>query len=150
MSFLPFHSLSDTVFFSILNEDNLHNFPLNVRDTLTYNPLKPNDTLSVDDPLTSSFRKEFDCNYYFCDDQGIKQSTSQLSLNILSCNISSVPLYLESLFDQCLLFIDVKFDIIGLCETRLSDDICQLYNESNYNPYFRNEYRSRRSGRLFT
>lgn len=56
----------------------------------------------------------------------------------MSCNIS-VPLRLESCFDQYLLPTDVKFDIIGLCETRLSDYIRQLYTKNNYNPYFRNK-----------
>ena len=54
------------------------------------------------------------------------------SLKICSYNINSVPQHLD---EQCLSTFCVDFDVIGLCETRLNDNISNLYRLENYLPY---------------
>lgn len=67
------------------------------------------------------------------------QISPRNSLKILSHDISSVPQHLDSLFDQCLNSSDIDLDVIGLCETRLSDNICNLCKLDKYFPNFQNK-----------
>ena len=68
------------------------------------------------------------------------------NFSILSFNINSVPLHFEQFSEQCLTGIAHKFDVIALCETKLTDDIQHLYNVPNYNVV--NANLSRHSGGL--
>lgn len=135
---LPFHSLNDSEFICQVSQTISHNFPLNVIDQLIYNPSEPADRHSEDSLSNDIFREPL-CKYYFCNDQTIKQSFTCPSINILSVNISSIPSHLESFLDQCIASLDVSFHVLGFCETRLNNDICELYNIDGFNAHFRNK-----------
>ena len=71
------------------------------------------------DDLINSFVQVPNCEYNFCDDISSNPSLNP-SLNILFHNISSLPLHVESLIDQCINPFHVRFDMIimiCLCET---------------------------------
>ena len=136
----PFHNLNNSDLINILNADSYHNFPLSVIEGMTYDPVKDTDTHGIDDSLLNNMLIEPKCTYYFSDTEHIVPSNiSKTSLNILCQNISSVPLHLDILLDQCLPPFDMQFHIIGLCETRLNDDICGIYKVKDYNGYFKNK-----------
>lgn len=44
----------------------------------------------------------------------------------------------SSLLDQYLIPCGVQFDVIGLCETRLIDNLCKLYNQQLFSIFFNN------------
>lgn len=63
---------------------------------------------------------------------------SSACLNILAYNISSIPRHLDRFIEQCLYACNMNFDILGFCETRLNDTICNLYNIDGYSSHFSN------------
>lgn len=135
----PFHGLNDNELVNTLNIFS-HNFPIDVISNFVYNPVISNYKHSVDDSLSRNLYPEPKCKFYFCDDLCAGGSTGHHdSLNIMSFNISSAPLHLETLFDQCLNNFHVKFHVIGLCETRLTDNIVSLYKVKGYSGYFNNK-----------
>ena len=136
----PFSNLNHLDLNNLLNENNRqYTFPLHILNNLNYDPFKYND--NVEDinnlPFDCGIFKP-DCKYVFCDDGSISGLESPLCLNLLAHNISSIPLHLESCVEQCINTTNVKFDVLGFCETRLHDGICQLYSIDNYNNYFNN------------
>lgn len=48
-------------------------------------------------------------------------------LNLLACNINSVPRHLDSFIDMCLSPSNNKYDVLGFCETRLAGSISSIY-----------------------
>ena len=132
---LPFHTIDDLVFVNEIINNN-PNYPLSVLNTLTFNnsdiigrtchTLNHLNDPELDEPI---------CEYIFSDESQ-NQMFPHDSLKILSYNISSVPQHLESLHDQCLSSFNVASDVIGLCETRLNDNICNFYQLENYSSFF--------------
>ena len=72
------------------------------------------------------------CDYYFCDST-FNFDVSKNSLKLLAYNISSIPMNLHTFCDQFLDQSNLKFDVIGFCETRLNDTISSLYKIPTYN-----------------
>ena len=64
--------------------------------------------------------------------------------SVINHNIHSIPEHFDEFVDQCLALNNTEIDIIGFTETKLTDDIQQLYNLPNYHTYFNNH--SRNSG----
>ena len=99
---------------------------------------------------------EKDCKYYFTDT--IKNTVingnnsnavnSRKLFSLLSMNINSIPKNLEYFVDTCLNCLNFEFDILSFSETKLSDDIDQLYTINNYNKYSNNN--TRKSGGVAT
>ena len=73
------------------------------------------------------------CNYYFpaTSDCDLDQLPVD-AFSVLSFNIGSVPKHLDSFVDQCLAPLGYQFDVIGFCETKLTDDIEHLYDIPSY------------------
>lgn len=142
---LPFHNINDVELIGAINYD-VHNYPLSVLNTLTYNKSAERSSNIIDN-LYDPVINEPVCDYIFNSDFPT-QIFPNNSLKILSYNISSVPQHLDSLYDQCLnsSACGVNYDVVGLCETRLNDNICNLYRLDNYLPYFQNK--STQSGGL--
>ena len=142
---LPFYSINDAELDDTTN-NNTQNYPLSVLNTLIFNSSsdanRPNHTV---DYLNEPVICDPICDYIFSNELPSQLSSSN-SLKIFSYNISSIPQHLDSLHDQCLSSFSVTLDVIGLCETRLNDNICQLYQLENYLPYFQNK--STQSGGL--
>ena len=135
MATFPFFSLGDNALNNVLNEQ--HNYPLSVIDNMVYDPFSLiDDKNSVDEYILNTVQVT-NCKY-FCVGSAEKVNLPSPGLNIMFHNISSVPLHLESLTEQCLNPFHVKFDALCLCETRLNYDICPLYNITNYNAFLKN------------
>lgn len=136
MASLPFLSLNDSALTCLLSEQ--HNYPLQVIDDMVYDPFPLiDDRNPVDNHLVNNLQIP-DCNYV-CVGTGSKPKLSSPGLNLLSHNISSIPLHLESLIEQVLNPLHVTFDVLCFCETRLNDDISPLYHIDNYNSFFINK-----------
>lgn len=128
----PFSHFDETLI-DVTND--IHQFPLSVISELSYNPFNEmNVPDSVDYFITDNLVKDLDCKYYFCDD--LQANLQHNNLKIMSYNISSVPLHMESFNDQCLSTTNIKFDVLGLCETRLHENIESLYKLNAYHAYF--------------
>lgn len=140
---LPFHNLDDVEFTNVVKNFS-HNFPLSALKEMIYEPLNLTNRSTIDDDFSDNIFHEPDCNYYFCDDQVLNLQSN--NLNILSFNINSIPRHFEQFVEQCLMPFDVPFNIIGLCETRLNDNIDAVYKLSGYNGFFNN--RSTQGGGL--
>ena len=143
--YLPFHDISDVELVSVINNDNQY-YSLNALNTLIFNNGNDNNQdIRTVEYLSEPVINDPICEYIFSD-----ESQNQLfpnnSLKLLAYNISSVPQYLDSLYDQCLKGFSVSLDVIGLCETRLNDNICNLYQLDSYLPHFQNK--STQSGGL--
>ena len=124
----PFSNLGDSDLGLLINDNPVHSFPLHVIDDLIYKPFKYYDCDNATNNLTIECNTfEPTCNYLFCDDNNIEINDSvQTTFNLLAI-ISSLPLHLDSFVDQCLNVCKIKYDIVGFCETRLNDAICDLY-----------------------
>ena len=48
-------------------------------------------------------------------------------------------MHFEAFQDQCITSIDINFDVIGFCETRLNDNMTSLYNLHNFHTFYRNK-----------
>lgn len=124
---LPFNSLNDFDFLSFLN-DGSQSLSLDIINKLNYFPVCSNDSNIIDDSLSRVIFQEPVCDYYFCNKEVLTFPSGCTNFNILSFNISSVSMHLDSLVHQCLTPLNAKFDVICLCETRLNDNIASLYN----------------------
>ena len=129
-NFLPFNNLCD-VEFNLLFSDQNHLFPLSVINSLKF------DKFNFDDSSNDYVLHEPLCEYYF-GDESLSQKLSDQTLKLLSYNIASVPLHFDSLVDQLLHNLDINFDIIGFCETRLNDEISSLYRLSKFSFFYNN------------
>ena len=135
--YFPFPTINDAELINVIQHDN-HNYPLNVINTLIYCNSDFNLSNHSADHLNEPTVPQPECDYNFCSDEISHKSPSN-SLKILSFNISSVPKHLESFFDQCINPSGIPFDVIGLCETRLNSNICNLYKLNRYSSYFQNK-----------
>lgn len=134
--FFPFSNLNDQELINILNSDT-HRYPLRIIDSLTYtitNNLQLSTHNTIDD-VHEHILPEPICEYTFCDDD-ISLTFPPNRFNIISYNISSVPQHLDSFLDQCINPSGVSMDIVGVCETRLNDTICNMYNIDHYLSFF--------------
>ena len=104
--------------------------PFNLNDERDFDP--------VDNHIINLGLREPAGNYYFCDDVIHNLNLSHRNLNLLSYNIRSVPMNLNNFLDQYLNHTELKFDVLGFCETRLNDVICSLYDIDGYTPFFNN------------
>lgn len=132
----PFHNLNNFDLASLLNDNVLHNFPLHVLDKTTHKPFLYLDGDRASDNLSIQYNiSEPNSNYLFSDNI----ISSPDSLNLFVLNISSVPLHLESCLDQCINTSNCVYDVLGFCETHLSDGLCEIYSIDGYNNYFNNK-----------
>lgn len=141
----PFHDVDDVELINIINY-NSHSFPLNVLNSLNFTSShvaeRPNhDIVNLYQPALYEPVSD-----YIFHNEFLTQTLPSNSLKILSYNICSIPKHLDSLSDQYLSSSTTDLDVIGLCETRLNDNICNLYKLGDYIPYFQNK--STQSGGL--
>lgn len=137
--YLPFFNLDDNSFLENVIGISDHRYPLEVIDNLSYNPFKESTVLnSVDNFIRGNGSTLPNCQYHFCENFS-KICGGIEDIKILSFNICSLPLHFDVFQDQCLSECSVNFDVIGLCETRLNDNISQLYIMSFYNAFHQNK-----------
>lgn len=136
-SIFPFSSLSNSTFLSTLGI-NIFKFSMDELNEMVYDPFETEDDDSIDYNLTTYCVNKPKCNYHFCGDD-LSFDHPSPSLSLFSFNISSVPQHWETLSSQCLDSICIKFHVIGLCETRLNDSLCSIYNLPNYTAFHKNK-----------
>ena len=135
----PFSNVDNYNLIPLLNGEQ-HNYPLHIIDSMMYNPFQYYENNNVANNIPVQFSTyQPNCNYYFCDENVPVTCESNSCLNLLALNISSIPRHLDSCIDQCINVFDMKFDILGFCETRLSDPLCHLFPLQGYDGYFTNK-----------
>lgn len=81
-----------------------------------------------------------ECKYYFNDSFDINPKINQFSF--LTLNINSIPKNLLSFETQFLNNLNYNFKILGFVETKLTDDIENLYHLNSYNQITNNNTRN--------
>ena len=85
------------------------------------------------------------CNYYFLNSNDNELNNLPNNFSLVCHNIiCSLHLHFDEFIDQCLTPLHHSFDVIGFCESKLTQDIETLYNIPNYTMYTNNV--SRHSG----
>ena len=82
-----------------------------------------------------------DCSYYHYDEFHSLLNTESIVGKSFFCNIRSVPKNFESLRNDILDCVVENINFIGLCETRLNDDIQDLHNMDNFSLFTNNTSR---------
>ena len=147
---LPFYSLSNDDFCSVVNEnDSMSNIisldKLNAmkfkllddeNDKYLFSDQSHQDFVSIQNDISDQ------CKYYVGEMPIIKSE----NMSILFNNINSIPKHFDEL--TCLLDFESssRYDIIALCETKLTVEISQLYYIKEYNMF--NNFNTRNSGGL--
>ena len=156
-SVLPFYLLPNLDFFDLINNNQFNNNDINRHSMFTLDQLNDmkfdlglndhNRYLNDNDPdlnfLNNLDPIEVNNATYIYDDQ--LQNLSELNssnFSVMTYNISSLPKNFDYLADVIL--HNSNLDIVGLCETRLSPDIDQLYGLKDYSLYAND--RSRNGG----
>lgn len=127
--FLPYYNVNDIEFKDLSNDDN-HQYPLSVLNTLTYSCTGIDQHSNNDVDLSEPSLPLINSNYIFSSEE--TKSYPKHRLKLFFHNISSIPLHFDSLFDQSLNSFDFNFDVFTFCETRLNDNICNLYTLKSY------------------
>lgn len=106
-----------------------------------FDPLLLNDTNQRDyrDNEFNSAYKGPNCNYHFVDTLVTNYDVPESRLTVLSFNIRCVPQHFSDFNYQCLNEIGIKCNIIGLCETRLTDNICNLNDVKGSGLFFNSQ-----------
>ena len=90
--------------------------------------------------LSQDFATE--CKYYFSDSCDFKEESNKNNFSILTLNINSIPKNLDSFETQFLAGLGYEFKVLGLVETKLTDDIKSLYQLHSYSQYTLNNTRN--------
>lgn len=134
LNLFPFHNLSNHELALLNNSD--HNYPLSVISKMLYNPFQyVSDNEHNNNVSISCNIKIPDSKYIFCDTFDLNSNY----VNLFSFNISSLARHLDGCIHQCINVINARFDVLGFCETRLDNAICNLYQIEGYNNYFNNK-----------
>ena len=143
---LPFaHVLDDEVLH--LNVDNTVPMGIDDLNQITFNQFHEicNRYNSDFDPDLNNFHNVKDnlekCKYYFNDDFSHDKLLNNNEFSILSLNINSIP---HNLIKFCNDFVNTTanfFDVMGFCETKLIDEIDNLYEINGYNKFTSNKTR---------
>jgi len=87
------------------------------------------------------------CNYFLPGELNtVLMDFQKSNLKIKFLNINSIPIKLDCYFEELQVFFERKFDYIGFCETKLTNDIESLFTIPNY--YLVTNNTSRISGGL--
>lgn len=132
--YFPFCHINDKSFQKIVNGSRYHLYLLEEINNISCNPFEESNILNSVDKFIRGNDSVQVCKYYFCEDfHDISDALADRKL--LSYNISSLPLHNDSFQYQCLNEVGAKFDVIGLCETRLNKNILSLYTLTSYNVF---------------
>ena len=125
----PFADVSDEVLLNLCNCNTVP--PLSYLSNLNFQPIVAGDIydgpFNPDNNLTT-YREDFKCEY-FTSAEIMKVMNLKKSLSFLTHNISSIPSNIDEFFVD---FEGVNIDVLGLCETRLSDSIESIYQIAGY------------------
>ena len=95
----------------------------------------PLDDIDPDINLLSSLNSNFDCKYYddsqFHDAYSLCERQCSFLFSVIHCNVRSISKHFDD-FTEYIQSLDKTFSVIGLSETWLSKDKCDLYNIASY------------------
>ena len=151
----PFYLLDDIDFLSYVqdqgefNEDDVD--LLNKLNNMYYKPINIDVNTHTENVDPDSFLQGSlgisipECKYYFLDTPECSFSHSQETVfSLIHLNICSIPKHLDTFIDECISPLKLQFDVIGFCETRLTNDLEHLYDIPTYSRFCNNH--SRNSG----
>ena len=153
---LPFGLMEENEFMGLINDLQLNScfsvnkFTLTDLNQMKFNQFQDdNDKFQVSvDPshnFLSSIQDDIQCDYYF-DVSSIYQSkdiNQTNSFSICSHNLNSLPKNFESFVDEI-----VNFDVVGVCESKLTESIEELYIIPDYKMFTNSNSNTRQSGGL--
>ena len=156
--FLPFFGLNDDDFMRYIDDvhvlapDNV-DYTLSIDDInkITFRNFSYNDNfLNNTDPDLNHYQYcniDNSCEYIYENDLNVFTDKFDVhSLLIASHNIASLPHNFDNFSYIMNDRLKHKLDIMGLCETKLTDDLTDLYNIPGFNMFYNNK--SRNSGGL--
>ena len=78
-------------------------------------------------------------NYYFPDTpiDDLDQLTAH-TFSVINFNVGSIPKHFDTYLDQCISPFNWKFDVLSFCETKLTNNIDNLYDIPTYSRYCNN------------
>ena len=95
-----------------------------------------------------NFENFNNCKYYFVEALNQSEAVNSIdnSLSMLNVNINSIPRNFDNFMSGSINILNFNFDILSFCETKLNDDIDELYTIDGYQKFTNNN--SRNSGDL--
>ena len=132
VEFLPFFSLTSHEIIDLWVSESIRNYD-------TFKDISFNRNVVFDRydasacPEYLNFDHEVECNYFYTSD--LYDSFKKYTLNIMSFNIRSVPRNIDEFFSD---FHFGELDVIGMCETRLTESSSSLYKVRGYELFCRN------------
>ena len=143
-----------------LNNDDFHSYILESQSDHAFNDSLSLDLSELDKMVFNQFNEYNALNFNNCPDNNFynlyidavnqcnyvlpNEVDNILENNTFSCchlNINSVPKHFQEFEIECL-NNKYSFDVISLCETKLTSDIDHLYELNNYNRYNNNKTRN--------
>ena len=156
IQYFPFNNLNDTDFIEELNNQVHFTYKLDDLNKLIFNQFElnhvchnqdvdPNLNFFVDNVNFENFNN---CNYYFTESLNLTDimNNSDNCLSMMNVNINSIPKNLNNFLSSSIDVLNFKFDILTFCETKINDDIDELYTINGYQKFTNNN--SRNSGGL--
>ena len=134
---LPFATIDNDQLYAVLNTSfiliNVNKFSNLQFDPFTVDDNKYNNNLEVNEFYTRTRSLNLPKTEYIpLNDMSLMCNNS---LSILNMNIRSIPRNFQVMTDEILHISPVKFDVIGLTETRLDSHLCSLYQIPGYYMY---------------
>ena len=146
----PFYNLDDNEFSDILNHlnetQNSHILSIDIINNMDFN----GDSFNGD-RYTDNFDANFmnvgniireNCKYYVSELPVLGNNNVSLYFH----NINSIVKHFDEMSNMFNLELDARFDVIGLCETKLTSDIYHLFTIDGYSMY--NNFNTRKKGGL--
>ena len=152
MNSLPFHGLFDAELIDLADEvsgieNDQIDFSLEMINRLNFEQFNIESSPSLmdidPDQLLLDQVTNLDCRYYFPDSLSeiINNHNKSDKITLMSYNVNSVPHNLENFLDVELMGNISNIDVFALCETKLNNDIENLYNLENFKLYTNNRNR---------
>ena len=133
----PFHNLNDFELSSVVSQSQLsyNDFKNMYFDFATLDEaVTIDDNLDPDRGFFDNVDLKFQSNFFTVDEfNNFNKDFSSCRMSIVFNNIRSIHQNFENFCLSYLNNLQNDFDIIGFCETRLNDDISNLYTIDNYN-----------------
>ena len=152
ISWQPFNNLTESELkncFDPLNCDtNRNNFDFDHLNHLVFDQFSStyNDYNCDLDPDLNFFVKNLDmstkCEYCFLDSLNVPQVENNNLFSILNLNINSLSKNLDSFVSYFKNMLNFQLDVVSFCETKLSDEIDELFTIEGFNKFTLNNQRS--------
>ena len=147
-NYLPFASVSDEDFLNFFTNHH-HHYPLNVLntmnlDTFSSNSERAHDESDPDSFLQQSLNLRNPSSRYLFPGTAFGSTPNYPIFTICGYNINSIPQHLDTFLTNCTELSNIKIDVLCMCETKLIDELNNLYTISDYHMFTNNV--SRNSG----